>query len=148
MASLLLISIFVLNVGMPLCNLKQLQFSNRITTLISILGVCLSILVISFGDSYAAYLIIYGIFFGLFIGFGYLAPIKNCYLHIPHLKGNIYETQVIPHTLRSLQRSLHPWIRHLFTTLQYDPSCTYQPQQYLQYRDDRRKEDLSSRSCQ
>lgn len=128
MASLLLISIFVLNVGMPLCNLKQLQFSNRITTLISILGVCLSILAVSFGDSYAAYLIIYGILFGLFIGFGYLAPIKNCYLHIPHLKGNFYETQVNHQRLRSLHWSLHPWIRHLFSTLQLYPSCTYQPQ--------------------
>lgn len=87
MASLLLISILVLNVGMPLCNIRQLQFSNRVTTLLSILGVCLSIFVISFCDQFWHYLLIYGIFFGLFIGFGYLAPIKNCYLHIPHLKG-------------------------------------------------------------
>lgn len=52
MASLLLISIIVLNFGMPLCNIKQLQFSNRITTLISIVGVCLSIFLISFCDQF------------------------------------------------------------------------------------------------
>jgi hypothetical protein len=31
--------------------------------------------------------VIYGIFYGLFIGFGYLAPIKNCYDHLPNKKG-------------------------------------------------------------
>jgi hypothetical protein len=87
MASLLLISIFILNVGMPLCNVRQLQFSNRITTLISIVGVCGSIFLISFGDQFWHYLVVYGIVFGMFIGFGYLAPVKNCYSHIPHLKG-------------------------------------------------------------
>jgi hypothetical protein len=87
MSSLLLISILVLNFGMPLCNIKQLQFSNRVTTLLSISGVCLSIFAISFCDQFWHYLVIYGILFGLFIGFGYLAPIKNCYQHIPHLKG-------------------------------------------------------------
>jgi hypothetical protein len=96
MASLLLISILILNVGMPLCNIKLLQFSNRITTLISIIGVCLSILAVSLGDSFWWYLVIYGIVFGLFIGFGYLAPIKNCYQHIPHLKGTANIMQVYP----------------------------------------------------
>jgi hypothetical protein len=89
MASLLLISIIVLNFGMPLCNIKQLLFSNRITTLISIIGVCLSVFTISFCDQFWQYLVMYGIVFGLFIGFGYLAPIKNCYQHIPHLKGRL-----------------------------------------------------------
>ncbi len=87
MASLLLISIIILNFGMPLSNIKQLQFSNRITTLISIVGICGSLLGASFGASFEAYLIFYGIFFGIFIGFGYLAPIKNCYEHIPQYKG-------------------------------------------------------------
>lgn len=87
MASLLLISIIVLNFGMPLCNVRQLQFSNRMTTFISILGVCGSIFLISFCDAFWQYFLIYGIVFGMFIGFGYLAPIKNCYQHIPQLKG-------------------------------------------------------------
>lgn len=94
MASLLLISIIVLNFGMPLCNIPQLQFSNRITTFISIIGVCGSILTISFGTQFWHYLLIYGIVFGIFIGFGYLAPIKNCYEHIPHLKGNYFIIKV------------------------------------------------------
>lgn len=94
MASLLLISILILNFGMPLSNIKQLQFSNRITTLISIIGVCGSLLGASFGNSFWTYLIFYGIFFGVFIGFGYLAPIKNCYEHIPQYKGRFNITKV------------------------------------------------------
>ena len=87
MALLLPISIVVLNVGMPICNVKQLQFSNRITTLISIVGICAAVLIMSFGSQFWHFLILYGIVFGLFIGYGYLAPIKNCYEHIPELKG-------------------------------------------------------------
>ncbi len=90
MASLLLISILILNVGMPLCNIRMLQYSDRITTLISILGICTSILLVSFGNTFIFYLFVYGIVFGIFIGFGYLAPIKNCYSHIPHLKGTYW----------------------------------------------------------
>jgi len=90
MAILLPISIIVLNVGMPLGNIPQLQFSNRITTLISIIGVCLSVFMISFGDSFWVYLVVYGMLFGIFIGFGYLAPIKNCYEHIPDRKGRFH----------------------------------------------------------
>jgi hypothetical protein len=87
MAVLLPVSIIVLNLGMPLCNIPQLQFSNRITTLISIIGVCASVFLLSFGDAFWLYVVLYGIVFGLFIGFGYLAPIKNCYQHIPDRKG-------------------------------------------------------------
>jgi hypothetical protein len=94
MALLLPISIIVLNVGMPLCNIRQLQFSNRITTLISIVGVCLSVFFISFGQAFWVYVLLYGIFFGVFIGFGYLAPIKNCYEHIPERKGRLTTTKV------------------------------------------------------
>ena len=50
MASLLPISILVLNFGMPLNNISQLQFPHRITTLISIVGICLTVLTMSFGD--------------------------------------------------------------------------------------------------
>ncbi len=31
----------------------------------------------------------YGIVFGLFIGYGYFAPVKNCYEQIPDKKGNL-----------------------------------------------------------
>ncbi len=89
MAVLLTVSIFVLNIGMPIINLKFLQFSNKITALISICGVCASIFCLSFLDQFIYYIIFYGFTFGLFIGFGYLAPIKNCYEHIPGKKGNL-----------------------------------------------------------
>ena len=89
MAILLPISIVVLNFGMPLNNSPQLQFSNRITTLISILGVCAAILIISFSNQFWQITLLYGVVFGLFIGYGYLAPIKNCYEHIPQRKGKL-----------------------------------------------------------
>lgn len=41
----------------------------------------------SFCDQFWHFLVLYGIVFGLFIGYGYMAPIKNCYQHIPELKG-------------------------------------------------------------
>jgi hypothetical protein len=91
MALLLPISIIVLNFGMPINSIPRLQFSNRITTLISILGICLAVFLISFGNAFWQYLLLYGIVFGIFIGYGYLAPIKNCYEHIPHLKGKSYK---------------------------------------------------------
>lgn len=87
MAVLLPVSIIILNFGMPLNNLRILQFSNRITTLISILGVCLAVFLISFCGQFWEIVLLYGLVFGMFIGFGYLAPIKNCYEHIPDRKG-------------------------------------------------------------
>jgi Flp pilus assembly protein protease CpaA len=87
MAILLPISIIVLNVGMPISNIKQLRFSNRVTTLISIIGICLAVMGMSFGNQFWHFLVLYGIVFGIFIGYGYMAPIKNCYEHIPSLKG-------------------------------------------------------------
>lgn len=87
MAILLPISIIVLNIGMPLNNIKKLQFSNRITTLISIIGCCISVFFVSFGNNFWVYLALYAMIFAIFIGFGYLAPIKNCYEHIPDRKG-------------------------------------------------------------
>lgn len=94
MALLLPISIIVLNFGMPINNIPQLQFSNRIITLISIIGICLAVFLISFGNAFWHYLLLYGIVFGLFIGYGYLAPIKNCYEHLPGRKGKISFIQV------------------------------------------------------
>jgi nitrate/nitrite transporter NarK len=93
MALLLPISIIVLNLGMPICNIPQLQFSNRLTTLISIVGICLSVLSMSFCNQFWHFLVLYGIVFGLFIGYGYMAPIKNCYQHIPELKGTFGKMQ-------------------------------------------------------
>jgi hypothetical protein len=90
MAILLPISIIILNIGMPLNNIPQLQFSNKINTLISVIGICLSVGVMSLANQLWQVMLFYGIFYGLFIGYGYMAPIKNCYEHIPQRKGNYY----------------------------------------------------------
>ena len=79
MAILLPISIIILNLGMPINNIPQLQFSNKINTLISVVGVCLSVGVMSLGNQLWHVMLFYGILYGLFIGYGYMAPIKNCY---------------------------------------------------------------------
>jgi len=89
MALLLPISIFILNLGMPINNIKSLQLTNRKTAFISLIGICLCVFTMSFGTAFWAYLVIYGILFGMFIGYGYMAPIKNCYEHIPDRKGMI-----------------------------------------------------------
>jgi len=81
------ISTLVLNIGMPIQNIPQIRFSNKISTLISILGVSVSVFLVSLGTQFWHFLMLYGITFGLFIGYGYLAPIKNCYEHIPDRKG-------------------------------------------------------------
>ncbi len=81
------ISVLSVNVGMVFPRLPALTFSNRITCLISMIGVAVSVFTISFSHSFALYVLIYGIFFGCFIGFGYMAPLKNCYEHIPERKG-------------------------------------------------------------
>jgi nitrate/nitrite transporter NarK len=45
---------------------------------------------LAFGYAFWQYMLLYGVLFGLFIGFGYLAPMKNCFEHIPDRKGNKY----------------------------------------------------------
>lgn len=90
MAVLLPVSMIVLNLGMPINNIPQLQFSNNINTLISVIGVSVSVCIMSFAHQLWHVMLFYGIFYGLFIGYGYMAPIKNCYEHIPDRKGNYF----------------------------------------------------------
>jgi hypothetical protein len=54
------------------------MFSNRMMVLISLLGVSSSVFLVSFVSSFGMYALIYGVSFGLFIGYGYVAPLKNC----------------------------------------------------------------------
>ena len=49
MALLLPVSIVILNLGMPLANIKKAQFSNRITALISVTGISVCVFTMSFG---------------------------------------------------------------------------------------------------
>lgn len=72
---------------MLLPKINKLKFSNFLTSIISIIGISSSVFVISFSKSFALFFLFYGIVFGLFIGFGYVAPVKNCYEHIPDKKG-------------------------------------------------------------
>lgn len=44
-------------------------------------------LLLSLVDQFAYYIVIYGLIYGLFIGYGYMAPLKNCYDHMPNRKG-------------------------------------------------------------
>jgi len=67
--------------------MKMLTFSHRITSMISIIGIALSVFTISFSKAFFIYIMIYGVAFGVSIGFGYVAPLKNCYEHIPDRKG-------------------------------------------------------------
>jgi hypothetical protein len=73
------ISVLCVNAGMILPRFKALTFSHRLTCLISIIGVALSVFVISFSNAFFLYILIYGIAFGVSIGYGYVAPLKNCY---------------------------------------------------------------------
>lgn len=89
MAMLLPTSIVILNLGMPLNNINKLQFSNRLTCLISVIGVSIAVFLTSFCNHFWMLVLVYGLIFGLFIGYGYMAPIKNCYEHIPDRKGRV-----------------------------------------------------------
>lgn len=80
-------AIIFTNIGIFCCNFKILSFSNRITSAISVLGISLCMLILSFLHSFIFYILIYGLLYGFFIGFGYMAPLKNCYDHLPNRKG-------------------------------------------------------------
>jgi len=77
MAALLPFSFISLNLGMWLSNVKKIKFSNKINTLIAVGGMALSFLILSFFSSYEMYFVWYTLY-SLSIGYGYLAPIKNC----------------------------------------------------------------------
>jgi hypothetical protein len=56
-------------------------------TLISVLGVSASTYALSFVADLFSYIFYYGVWFGLFLGYGYLIPIRNCYDYLPDRKG-------------------------------------------------------------
>ena len=88
MALIQTLTVIVLTLSMYLVNLPFLQrVSSRSTTIFSVICTCLVYLVLSLAKSYTMYVLIYGVAFGCFIGLGYMAPMKNCYEHIPDRKG-------------------------------------------------------------
>lgn len=55
--------------------------------LISVVGVSASTYALSFVIDLFSYIFYYGILFGLFLGYGYLIPVRNCYDYLPTQKG-------------------------------------------------------------
>lgn len=76
------------NFGMFLSSLKIFKFNYRITAFIAILGISASTYTLSYVTNLSQYILLYGICFGTFIGFGYLAGVRNCYDYLPTQKGN------------------------------------------------------------
>lgn len=56
-------------------------------SLISVIGLSASTYALSFVSNLFYYILYYGILFGLFLGYGYLIPIRNCYDYLPNQKG-------------------------------------------------------------
>lgn len=85
---ILVISIITTNIGIFLSGLKKLRFNYRLMALISIIGVSGSTYALSYMETLLQYLLIYGVLFGLFLGYGYLVPVRNCYDYLAEKKGN------------------------------------------------------------
>ena len=75
------------DIGLPIEAFTSRFVSNRIECLISVVGLSASIFTASFMDTFVGMIVFMGIVNGIFIGYGYLPPIKNAYQHIPHRKG-------------------------------------------------------------
>ena len=73
--------------GTAIANAFLTHVSNRILCIGAIIGMSLSVLAASFMQTFAGFVIFYGICYGLSIGIGYFPPLKNCYLHLPRRKG-------------------------------------------------------------
>jgi hypothetical protein len=84
---ILTLAIIFTNVGIFFSNFKFVTFSNRVTSLIASMGISLSMVALSFSTEFQYYVLLYGPVYGFFIGYGYMAPIKNCYDHLPNRKG-------------------------------------------------------------
>ena len=82
-------SVIFTDVGMFLGNFDRLKLSNKVTALIGALGIALCTFLVSFCKVFVPYLLIYGVVYGCFIGFGYLASMKNCFEHLPNRKGTL-----------------------------------------------------------
>ena len=106
---ILTMTIIFTNVGIYCNNFKILTFSNKMTSLITVIGISASVFVQSFVDNFIGYILIYGIIFGFFIGYGYLASLKNCYEHLPNRKGQKYQIQGYAVELVSRDLALGPF---------------------------------------
>lgn len=88
MALIQTLTVIVLTLSMYLVNLPFLQrVSSRVMTILCVICTCIVYLALSLAKTYTMYVLIYGVAFGCFIGLGYMAPMKNCYDHIPDRRG-------------------------------------------------------------
>ncbi len=76
---ILVISIITTNIGIFLSGLKKLRFNYRLMALISIIGVSGSTYALSYMETLFSYLLLYGVLFGLFLGYGYLVPVSRLF---------------------------------------------------------------------
>lgn len=90
---ILTLAVVFTNTGIFASNFKALSFANRTTSLISTFGISGAMLLLSFSQSFALYILLYGVLYGFSIGYGYMAPLKNCYDHLPNRKGTPLPTQ-------------------------------------------------------
>lgn len=75
------------NAGIFIANVPLFSLSNKAISLVCVCGISASMVLLSLATKFAWYVLVYGVVFGLFIGYGYMAPIKNCYSHLPDRKG-------------------------------------------------------------
>jgi hypothetical protein len=70
MATVMVVTLIMVNLGMPLSHFAKL--SPKVATFVTILGISLSMFLLAFGSSFWIYPVAFGVLNGLSIGFGYL----------------------------------------------------------------------------
>ena len=101
------------------------KFNYRVISFIGISGISASIYTLSYMSSLYTYIFFYGVCFGIFIGFGYLSGVRNCYDYLPDRKGN---ANIL---YRALQWSLHDGIRLGSCFFHHNPDLPDKSRQHL-----------------
>lgn len=77
----------MVNVGQITTIFLDKYIGNRGLCALAVTMVAGSVFICSFMNSLSGFAAFYGVLYGLSIGLGYLAPVKNAYLHLPNRKG-------------------------------------------------------------
>lgn len=77
----------MINVGVGISSTFLYKISNRLLCASAIIGLGISVFLVSFMTSFIGFVTFYGVFYGFCIGIGYYPPVKNTYLHLPNRKG-------------------------------------------------------------
>lgn len=75
------------NLGQIASSALSKKFSNRVLCLASVTLISGAVFAVSFLQNFIGYIFFYGLIYGFSIGIGYVPPMKNAYLHLPHRKG-------------------------------------------------------------